>query len=58
MNMFIIGDKVYWKDPEGISSGEYTITEIQEDFATISDTFRETQVLYSEISRIIKIKQY
>jgi hypothetical protein len=47
-----VGDKVYWTDPEGVSSGPYEVTEVYQDFCFINNDFSEAQVLYHEIKLI------
>ncbi len=47
-----VGDKVYWTDPEGVSSGSYEVTEVYQDFCFINNDFSEAQVLYHEIKLI------
>lgn len=44
-----VGDKVYWADPENISSGTYEISEVYQDFCCIYNDFSETEVPYHEI---------
>ena len=47
-----VGDKVYWTDPEGVSSGSYEVTEVYQDFCFINNDFSEAQVPYHEIKLI------
>ncbi len=44
-----VGDKVYWIDPEGVSSGIYEIAEVYSDFCVIYNAYSEAQVPYHEI---------
>lgn len=46
-----VGDKVYWTDPEDVSSGLYEITEVYQDFCFIKSDFSEAQVPYHEIKQ-------
>lgn len=47
-----VGDKVYWMDPEEVSSGLYEITEVYQDFCFIKSDFSEAQVPYHEIQQL------
>jgi hypothetical protein len=44
-----VGDKVYWTDPEGVSSGVYEISEVYEGFCSIYNVNSEAEVFYHEI---------
>jgi len=44
-----VGDKVYWTDPEGVSSGSYEISEVYQDFCCIYNDFSEAEVPYHEV---------
>ena len=44
-----VGDKVYWTDPEGVSSGVYEISEVYEGFCSIYNVDSEAEVFYHEI---------
>jgi hypothetical protein len=44
-----VGDKVYWTDPEGVSSGVYEISEVYEGFCSIYNVHSEAEVFYHEI---------
>lgn len=44
-----VGDKVYWTDPEGVSSGVYEISEVYEGFCSIYNVHCEAEVFYHEI---------
>jgi hypothetical protein len=44
-----VGNKVYWTDPEGVSSGSYEISEVYQDFCCIYNDFSEAEVPYHEV---------
>ena len=49
VNKFKKGQIVWWNDPEGISSGTYSILNLLDDFCEIINDDSEVQVPYSEI---------
>lgn len=49
-----VGDKVYWTDPEGASSGVYEIAEVYQDFCIIYNAYSEAEVPYHEIKHYSK----
>lgn len=57
MQKFDNGDKVFWNDPEGISSGEYVIVECltddgEDSVYLIANDFSEAEVLEYELDDI------
>lgn len=51
------GTEVYWEDPEGVSSGNYSVVECcledgENSVYLISNDFSEAEVLYCELKEI------
>ena len=49
-----VGDKVYWSDPEDVSSSVYEIAEVYQDFCIIYNAYSEAEVPYHEIKHYSK----